>query len=156
MSYARDVSDDRAKIDHVLRYIFLELGGEAMDLTMVVDILKVGLSGLIFLLMFFSYMLLATEQKVASPRPAILSSVKDFAWTCVLLIILVAGIAVFERVYIPDRNPIFTQQLEKCRDSLLRLQTLSAQSDSNLFNLQTLILNHAAVCNPAFEFDQHE
>lgn len=122
-----------------------------MSLRTVVDILKVGLAGLVFLLMFLSYRLLAAEQKQASPRPAILSSAKGFAWTCVLLIVLVAGATIFERVYTPGRDPAVTKQLEACRQSLLRLQTLSAQNDSNVANLRTLIANHVAACTPALE-----
>jgi hypothetical protein len=122
-----------------------------MNLALVGDILKVGLSGLVFLLMFLAYRLLATEQKMAAPRPAILTSVKGFAWTCVLLIVLVGGTAVFERVYQPDRGPALTQQLETCRESLLRLESLSAQGDSSVADLRTLIANHAAVCKPALE-----
>lgn len=124
---------------------------EAINLTMVVDILKVGLSGLVFLLMFLAYRLIAAEQKVAAPRPSILSSAKGYAWTCVLLIVLVAGTGVFELVYLPDQDPALTRQLVECRNSLLRLQSLSAQGDSNVAALRTLIANHAAVCSPALE-----
>jgi hypothetical protein len=122
-----------------------------MNLELVVDILKVGLSGLVFLLMFLAYRLLATEQKMATPRPEILSSAKGFAWTCVLLIVLVAGTAVFEQVYLPERGTALTQQLETCRESLLRLQALSAQVDPSVADLRTLIANHAAVCNPVLK-----
>lgn len=122
-----------------------------MNLSVVADILKVGLSGLVFLLMFLAYRLLATEQKMSSPRLEILSSARGFAWTCVLLIILVAGTAVFERVYAPGPNAAFTQQLDGCRKSLLRLQSISAQDDSNIAELRTLIANHVAACGPALE-----
>jgi hypothetical protein len=122
-----------------------------MNLSMVVDILKVGLSGLVFLLMFLAYRLLATEQKMSAPRAAILLSVKRFLWTCVLLILLVAGTEGFERIYKPDRGAALTRQLEECRESLLRLQSLSAQGDLNVADLRTLIANHAAVCSPALE-----
>lgn len=123
----------------------------SLNLGVIVDILKVGLSGLVFILMFLAYRLLATEQKMEVPRRAILSSIKGFAWTCVLLIVLVAGMTVFEQVYLPDKGAALARELEQCRGSLLRLQSLSAQGESSVADLRTLIANHVAVCSPALE-----
>ena len=122
-----------------------------MNLATVVDILKVGLAGLVFLLMFLSYRLLAAEQARPAPRSAMLSSARRFAWICVLLISLVAGSTLFERVYLSSGESAGSAKLESCRQSLLRLQTLSAQEESNVASLRTLIANHVAACEPAFE-----
>ncbi|RMI00773.1 MAG: hypothetical protein D6681_11160 [Calditrichaeota bacterium] len=57
----------------------------------VVDILKVGLSGLVFLFTFLAYRLLQQEQQRGEPRDKILQSIYRFMWMSVLLAFLVGG-----------------------------------------------------------------
>jgi hypothetical protein len=122
----------------------------AMKLS-VVEILKVGLSGLVFLLMFLFYRLLEREQKKTTPDAAILSSAKGFSWTCVFLILVVAGTSIFERYLNPGPTPALSEQLKECQLSLRRMQTLAAQGQSDATTLRTLIANHVAHCEPALQ-----
>lgn len=54
----------------------------------VIDILKMGLPGLVFLLSMFSYRLLAKEQDKEHPSPAILKTIKQYIYVNVALAIL--------------------------------------------------------------------
>ncbi|KAB2887725.1 MAG: hypothetical protein F9K32_18990 [Desulfobulbaceae bacterium] len=59
-----------------------------MDNLNIVEILKVGLPGLVFLLSMFSYRLLAKEQEKEHPKPAMLNSIKRFMNVNIILAVL--------------------------------------------------------------------
>ena len=48
------------------------------NLDIVVDILKIGLSGFVFLLIFLAFRLLRKEQNIDNPRPIILKKISQF------------------------------------------------------------------------------
>ena len=54
----------------------------------IVEILKLGLPGLIFLLSIMSYRLLSKEQSTATPRSSILSTLKRFMYVNILFAVL--------------------------------------------------------------------
>lgn len=108
----------------------------------IVEILKVGLSGLVFLLAFMAYRLLAREQKRKKADPKFLRFVQVFYWQSVFLVVLLAGINVFERI---APNPP-SMELQKCKESLNRLETLSTLEDQNLEDIRDLINNHVETC----------
>jgi hypothetical protein len=109
----------------------------------IVEILKVGLSGLVFLLAFMAYRLLALEQKKKMSDPNILRNVRLFSWQCIFLVLVMAGINIFERV-----TPLPPHvEISKCRESMLRLESLSALEGQSAEDLRLLIKNHVATCN---------
>ena len=109
----------------------------------IVEILKVGLSGLVFLLAFMAYRLLALEQKKKKADPKFLRNVRLFSWQCVFLVLLLAGINIFERV-----TPLPPGvEIRKCRESMLRLESLSSMEDQSAEDLRLLIQNHIETCD---------
>lgn len=112
----------------------------------VVEILKVGLSGLVFLLAFLTHRLLSREQLKEKPNLKILQSVKFFFWQNILLVVLLAGVTIFDRL-----APSSTQLHDDCRDSISRLDTLASKEGQTVESMRTLIQNHIATCRPSLE-----
>jgi hypothetical protein len=65
----------------------------------VVEILKLGLPGLVFLLSVLSYRLLATEQAKKLPSTHILGSIKNFMYINVLLAVLTLASPIVEHTF---------------------------------------------------------
>lgn len=63
----------------------------------IVEILKVGLPGLVFLLSMLAYRLLSQEQNKEKPSPTILKSIKQFMYVNIFLAILTVTASVIER-----------------------------------------------------------
>ena len=69
----------------------------------VIEILKMGLPGLVFLLSAFSYKLLAKEQGKAAPSLQILKSIKHFMYIKVLLALLTLASPIIDhRFFSPE------------------------------------------------------
>lgn len=111
----------------------------------VVEILKVGLSGLVFMLAFMAYRLLAREQGKSSPDEKILRQVRWFYWQSVLLVSLLAGVNVFEKLVRPAHG------LDECRANVARLQKLASSEKQTVDSLRLLIERHISVCGPALD-----
>jgi hypothetical protein len=62
----------------------------------VVKILKIGLSGFVFLLVFMAFRLLRKEQNVDTPRPIFLKKISQFMWISVVLVIIVGVFSLSE------------------------------------------------------------
>lgn len=67
-----------------------------MENISIVEILKVGLPGLVFLLSWLSYRLLNKEQCKEKPKISILKAIKNFMYVNVVLAILTATSPLFE------------------------------------------------------------
>ena len=65
----------------------------------VIEILKLGLPGLVFLLAGFSYRLLAKEQEKDNPSPEVLKSIKYFASINVVLALLTIASPIIDNTY---------------------------------------------------------
>ena len=94
----------------------------------IIEILKLGLPGLVFLLSLLSYRLLTKEQDKKSPSQLILKSIKQYMYLNIFLAILTVSGSIIEDEFI---------------------------TDSTVFNIQantgnrTLTVGDAAVCNNA-------
>ena len=127
------------------------MGNYQMDLTVVVEILKVGLSGLAFLLAFMGYRLLAQEQKKKSPGEKTLRSIQMFLWQAIVLAILVGGASIVTML-IDNKGKIhLTAGIETCRDSLSRLETHQHLPDLTLEDLKTVVSSHIVNCQKTLE-----
>ena len=72
----------------------------------VIDILKLGLPGLVFLLSAFSYKLLAKEQEKDKPSPAILQSIRQYMLVNVLLAVLTMASPIIDNRYFSKNEVI--------------------------------------------------
>ena len=70
----------------------------------IVEILRLGLPGLVFLLAMFSYRLLSKEQHKPTPNASILKSIKQFMYVNIFLAILTASAPVLETAPTPDKS----------------------------------------------------
>lgn len=72
----------------------------------VVEILKIGLPGLVFLLAFLSFNLLSKEQGKSHPRPTLLKAIKCYMYVNIVLAILTMASPIIEyflpRPTLPD------------------------------------------------------
>jgi len=73
----------------------------------IVEILKLGLPGLVFLLSMFSYRLLAREQHRDKPSTPILKSIRHYMYLNILLAILTASAPLIENQFSPLGNDTF-------------------------------------------------
>ena len=113
-----------------------------MNLSDVVNILQVGLSGLAFLLAFLGYWLIAREQQAEKPRPAMLKSAKYFLFQCIGLAVIVGIFQIAPR-FIP--LALDQQQVGTCRDSF-DLLSLRVQRNGNYENLLEAVKDHQSSC----------
>ncbi|NOZ53031.1 MAG: hypothetical protein GXP08_07790 [Gammaproteobacteria bacterium] len=72
----------------------------------VIEILKLGLPGLVFLLAAFSYKLLAKEQVKETPSPHILRSIKHYLYVNVFLAVLTVATPIVDYKYFSPNNVI--------------------------------------------------
>ena len=126
-----------------------------MDLTVVVEILKVGLSGLAFLLAFMGYRLLAQEQKKKTPSEKTLRSIHMFVWQAIVLALLVGGVSILTMAIGNKGKVTLPASIGNCRDSLSRLATHQQLPDLTLEGLKVVVSAHIESCQePLEEFDE--
>lgn len=118
-----------------------------MDAFNVVDILKVGLSGLVFLLAYMAYRLLSrlqTKDLDRSSSDQALKIMRSYLWLSIALVLIVGGFSIIELV-IKKNDP--RDVLQGCRDSLERLDTYARDPDIELIELKRVIISHSELCN---------
>jgi hypothetical protein len=115
----------------------------------VADILKVGLSGLVFLLAFLSYRLLheAVRTRVAAP---VLSSVKLYLGASLVLTVVVGAFGLVD-THLRNDGLRSTSDLAGCRDSLARLDTQSKLPGVSAEDLKNGISGHVNRCRLLLE-----
>lgn len=73
----------------------------------IVEILKVGLPGLVFLLCYMSYRLLSKEQGKNEPNPSMLKSIKAYMLINILLAILTLSAPIIDSRYVTKQKKTF-------------------------------------------------
>lgn len=118
-----------------------------------VEILKVGLSGLVFLLTGYGYHLLAREQQKATPNAATLRTIQRFVWQNVLVVLVVGGFSLVTLILNKDDN-LTKAQLARCNASLKNLDTIRQLPGSTESSLRNAIAGHVANCGILTKADQ--
>ena len=97
----------------------------------VVEVLRVGLAGLAFILAFLGYRLLALEQAAKEPRPERLRASRTFMFQCITLAVIVG---IFELIPAILPKAIDESEVARCRDSfdLLKEQMQRAENYGHL------------------------
>lgn len=111
----------------------------------VVEILQVGLAGLIFVLAFLLYRIInqAVKQTDSAKRNAGLKAARTYLWV-VLGLVLLAGVFPLAEQWLAREDP--SSSLSSCRDSLVRLDTAAKMADKTIDDLRAQIRGHVAVC----------
>jgi predicted secreted protein len=123
-----------------------------MNAVAVVDILKLGISGLVFLLALMGYRLVAKHQEAKKQSPAL---TRFFIRMTLASAIIAGTFGLIERWVRENRRDIrFGQMADaftECHRSLVRLETSSKLQGTTKPDLQSAISNHVAVCSSILE-----
>jgi hypothetical protein len=118
-----------------------------MTPNMIVEILKVGLSGLVFLLCGMAYRLLRVEQSKAQPNAQILRTIHRYLWQSILCALIVGLFSIADTV-LARQHKAQVELLESCGDSLQRLDTYSKMPNLSADDLRNVAINHVSACGP--------
>ena len=110
----------------------------------VVPILQVGLSGLAFLLAFLAYRIIAREQRASSPKASVLKAARSFLFQCIILALMVGIFQVILK-YFPNSQPLDSEQIARCRDSMDLLLERKKRA-TELIHLKDAIGEHKSSC----------
>lgn len=111
----------------------------------IVDILKVGLSGLAFLALVMSYYLLKSEQKrKENARENILKAIHKYTVVSIVFIVIVGGFSIAE-LFLFKENKVATHV--DCQETIKRMVILSQSPNHDVESLRELIRNSASACS---------
>ena len=114
----------------------------------IVEILKLGLSGFAFLMMWMSYSLLKAEQgREEDPRPGFVRAVYVYMAVSFAFSVLVASNAAFGLMRQFDRTQL-QGQVAQCRDRLEVLQSISRLEGQSVEDLRVAIEQTVGSCDP--------
>ncbi len=110
----------------------------------IVTILQLGLSGVAFLFLAMSFILLRKEQdKDGEPRDSILKSIKQFSILSFAFAVLIAAISIFDKSTAAD-----TGMSTECKAAIERAGILSAsKEDHTAETLYELLRNTLMECD---------
>lgn len=114
----------------------------------VVEILKVGLPGLVFLLACMSYRLMRAGTRSASPKS--LQHAQRFMIFTIVLMLLVTISSTID-VYLKKQDTISARDLSRCRDAVARIQTTGSDPRTTLEELRATVSNQLPACEPILE-----
>jgi hypothetical protein len=116
----------------------------------VVDILKVGLSGLVFLLCGMAYQLLRSEQRKSQPDTQMLKMINRYMWQSILCAMLVGAFA-FADSLLAHHNSTNQALVDACGESLNRLDTFSKMPNITDGDLRHVASRHIEACQPLLD-----
>jgi len=110
--------------------------------SLVVDILKLGLTGLVFLLMYMGYRLLHQEQLKEKPDQELLKKASLFVWQSIAVACLVAATELAGQI----SNRYFIEKPEACMKEISALNLVSQHPSQSIDTLRSAIRNTWLVC----------
>ncbi|WNG39523.1 hypothetical protein F0U61_42035 [Archangium violaceum] len=114
----------------------------------IVDVLRLGLSGLVFLLSYLAYKLLAQEQAKPSPNTRRMKGVVLFMALSVLSALIVGGFSLAELLLRRDEP---RRMLRDCRVSLARVETYLKMPNVSPQDFRSIVQGHVGQCGSALE-----
>lgn len=108
------------------------------------EILKLGLSGLAFMLAYLGFRLLSQELRRKTPNEKTLHTVRVYTWQTLLMAVLVAVMSIVTLILKPPGA-------SECRDSLSELDTISNQTKLTLSDLRSAVTLHLGKCDKVLE-----
>lgn len=110
----------------------------------VVQILELGLTGLVFLLMFMGYRLLKNEQDKENPHPDLLKRASLFVWQSIAVAALV-GTMQLAQLFIGQQSSD-TASADTCLEEITAFVQVSRHPEQTLDTLRAGIRNTWIVC----------
>lgn len=93
---------------------------------LIVEILKLGITGVAFVFLYMSFKLLKGEQSKDSPRPTFLKAINRFNWMALVFILIVGGFSITEMILSSEHE---TTMNEPCLDGIERLKEIIQVTD---------------------------
>lgn len=123
-----------------------------MDNWNIAEILRVGLAGLVFLLLAMAYRMLSQEQKKQEPSDSIIRTIKTYLWQSIIVAVIVGGFNIAE-IVLTNRNAetVPLPLVEVCRDSLSRLETTASLPQTSLEDLKSAVTSHTNSCRDVLD-----
>lgn len=116
-----------------------------MSASIILQILKVGLSGLVFLLCAMAFQLLRAEQRKVHLDPKMLKSINRYLWQGIFCAVLVGFFSLAD-AYLARQHRAQADSLEACGDSLQRLDTYSKLPNISSDDLRSVVAKHVSAC----------
>jgi len=114
---------------------------------LVVDILKLGLTGLVFLLMYLGFRLLQQEQQKSAPNRELLKRASVFVWQSIVIACLVAAVEIGHRVF--DLRSAPSEEVKNCLKELNALVLVSQHPAQTTDALRSAIRSTSKICERA-------
>lgn len=114
---------------------------DVFDGNWIIDTLKLGLIGLVFLIIYYTFQLLKTEQKKDRPNANILKSIKNFNITTISFAVIVGTFTILEFIYKPKPTVC-----DRCIEDLELTIELSNSPAQTAKSLQELINRNVGNC----------
>ena len=116
----------------------------------IIEILKLGLIGLVFVFVFFTYLLLRAEQsRDGEPSEKMLKSVRNFSIISLVCAIVVGFFSVLELTLKSGQ-----QDCSVCKESLEKAVMLSSSPQQTVISLRQLIKNNIEPCIQRMESEE--
>jgi len=114
----------------------------------IVDILKVALSGLVFLFTYLGYRLLTIEQKKDEPNSQNLKTISIFIQQAMIMAVIVGGFTIWETYHKTNMNEggIDLEQIKECRSELETLEIQADNPDLTKDELKQNVKNRVKSC----------
>ena len=122
--------------------------------SLIVDILKLGLIGLVFLLMLLGFRLLRNEQRKKTPNKEILKRASLFVWQSILIAILAGAVELGHRIF--DHYSSVPQEIKVCMEELESLNLISQHPNQTVESLRSAIRNTWMACEKLGELKDEE
>jgi len=122
---------------------------------MVVEILKVGLSGFVFLLSWMAYRLLRAEQSAKARDANMIHAINRYMWQSFFCAILVGGFSLADH-FLGQQQKAQQSLVNSCADSLNRLDTYMQLPNISERDFRAAVSKNVSSCSSLTEkLDEH-
>lgn len=111
----------------------------------IVEILKLGLTGLVFLLMLMGFRLLHQQQGKQEPSETLLKRASLFVWQSIIVACLVAAVQ-FGSLLLTHDLGASQKKLDSCLTEIASLNRVSTHPDQSTDTLRSAIRNTWTAC----------
>ncbi len=120
------------------------MGADKVLGTGVVDILKIGLSGLVFLLAYMSYRIISRVDTRSASQRSLQIAQRFMIFTLLLTVLVIVSSTV--DLYVKREGASSERDIGQCRDAVARIETVGRDPSTTLEELRATINNQLPAC----------
>ncbi len=109
------------------------------------EVLKLGLTGLVFLLMVMGFRLLHQQQRAKQPSEKLLKRASLFVWQSILVACIVAAVQ-FGSLLLAHDSTTSQKKLQSCIEEIESLNRVSMHPEQSTETLRSAIRNTWTAC----------